>query len=55
MYTYRTRASFIIMADDKQKPVRQKCIRCPSNQLVYPYRSTEKLKIVAVDLQGDII
>lgn len=43
------------MADDKQKPVRQKCIRCPSNQLVYPYRSTEKLKIVAVDLQGDII
>ena len=55
IYTYRTRTSFIIVADDKQKPVRQKCSCCPSNQLVYPYWSTEKLKVVAVDLQGDIM
>ena len=54
-YTYRTGTSFIIVADDKQKPVCQKCSCCPSNQLVYPYRSTEKLKVVAVDLQGDIM
>ena len=54
-YTYRTRTSFIIVADDKQKPVCQKCSCCPSNQLVYPYRSIEKLKVVAVDLQSDIM
>ena len=53
--TYRAWTGFIVMADDKHKPVHQEGSGCPGNQLVNPHGSQDQLKVVAVHLQGDMM